>query len=250
MLASGVMTSTKTPKKPRYANALSAQVAAVVNGLYRFREEAPALARLAQLRTAYTHASEQEDDARTLTLWIRNFEVSEDEEQAGFLGHYATLRVVRMKNEDAHYTLTATKIMRELKTHPVRKRPAARCPNWGHPVLRSVLKGKEYANIHEAADALEALHLEYPETTIPGDSMSKLYLMIFSRRDNPKQPIEKYILEVKNRQGGGFIIESRKNTFTATNITPPKSEDGAAPASQGHFASMVALKKRKRKPGA
>ena len=245
--------TTSEPKstKPRYANALNKELAAAINGLYRFKSETHALGKLAALKAQFTTAAQEVEDPKSLTLWIRNYEVSPEEEQVGFQGHYGVVQCTRMDDEDGYYTLTVTKEPRELKNHPIRKRPAARCPNWGHPILRSILKEKTYTDMFEASQALEALHLEYPETTIPADNMHKLYLMIFSRRENPKQPLEKYVLEVKNLQGGGFTIEAKKNTFkpsaTAKKTAPTSTAEPAEP--MGHFSSMVALKRnKKRKP--
>lgn len=239
----------KAQPRLRYANALHAPVAAVINGLFRFRDQAQAHGRLEKLRGQYTHVSERADWAETpsdtpfLLLWIRNFELSEAEEQAGYLGHYARITCCQMADEDGLYSLQAEKIERPLKFHPQRKRPQARCPNWGHPVLRNIKKVKHYASLEEASGQLAQLHLEYPETTIPG--VNKLYLMIFSREDSPSNPLGKYILEIVNEHGGGFTIVANKNEYKPRAVKTP-SDTQVAPL--GHFSSMVALKqKRKRK---
>ena len=236
-------------QKLRYANALHAPVAAAINELYRFRDKVHALARLEYLRAQYTHVSERADwadapgDEPQLLLWIRNYELSPEDELAGYLGHYARITCCRLDDEDGYYSLRAEKIERALKFHPQRKRPQARCPNWGHPILRGVKKGKQHPTLESANAELTQLHLEYPETTIPGEN--KLYLMIFSREESPAQPLQKYVFEIQHVQGGGFTIESRKNAYKKQVSSRPPQED--APAPLGHFSSMVALKKRKRK---
>lgn len=243
-----------TSKKPRYANADNKHIAAVVSGLFKFRSAEVAEKKLADIKRQYTITRQQDEAIKTphIILWLKDYAVTEEESAAGYLGNYACIRLYEIPHEDL-WTLKISKIVRELKQHPLRKRPASRCPNWGHPVLRSVLKEKQYSSLEEAAQALEALHLEYPETTIPADGMCKLYLMIFSRRENPKQPIEKYILEIRNLHGGGFVIESRKNLpKTRMSFTAPAEEVTAEPGGAdaekpGHFASMVALKKKRKK---
>jgi hypothetical protein len=243
--------TTKSPAKLRYANAANLHIAAVINGAYRFDTPERAAQKLAAIKKLFTtsRVSEDEVDANSLTLWIRQYDVADTEEAAGFLGNFAKLTIEKIK-EEGLYTLVATKVEKPLKNHPLRRRPAARCPNWGHPILRGIKKGKQYPNLELANNELTQLHLEYPETTIPANN--KLYLMIFSRQENPKQPIERYVLEIKNLQGGGFTIEWKKNEFKrktpivvtgdqATNPAPTKD-----PATMGHFASLVSLKRKKK----
>lgn len=241
-------TSEKTPSRPRYANALTPQMAAAVNGLWRFASQQAAVEKLKRITSAVVVVKQEEPDETQVTLWLHNFELTPEEEQKGYLGHYATLRVEAIKgDEDGHYTIIAEKLERPLKNHPLRKRTAARCPNWGHPILRAIQKGKNYPTVEAAQADLTALQLEYPETTIP--AANKLYLMIFSRRETPEQPIKKYVLEIKNLQGGGFTMEWRENDHKPRATTAKTEEKKAeAPAATGHFSSMVALKRNKRKP--
>ena len=239
----------KPSGKLRYANAANLHIAAVVNGAYRFDTPERAGQKLAAIKKLFTTAREQDEasDNLSLTLWIRQYDVTDVEEAAGFLGNFAKITVEKVK-EEGLYTLSAVKVEKPLKNHPLRRRPAARCPNWGHPILRGIQKGKQYPNLELANAELQQLHLEYPETTIPANN--KLYLMIFSRRDNPKQPIERYVLEIKNLQGGGFMIEWKKNEFkrkTPIVLTGESAPEAAQePAQMGHFASLVSLKRKKK----
>lgn len=234
----------------RYANALSAQVAAAVNGLYRFKTVEQAQAKLEGIRRNFTVAREQEETALpSLTLWMRDFELQPEEEEKGYVGHFGRLQIE--EQEDGLYTINAYKVEKALKHHPVRKRPVSRTPNWGHPILRGILKGKQYDTLEAAQSELQALQMEYPETTLP--AQNKLYLMIFSRREDPKKPLKKYVLEIKNLQGGGFTIEHRVNDYkpktkrALPGIAPLEGDDAApAPEKPGHFASMVSLKRKKK----
>ncbi len=236
----------KPRSRPRYANALTPQMAAAVNGLWRFTSEAVAIAKLARITASVVTVRQEEEDPTAVELWLRNFELAPEEEEQGYLGHYARLAVTRMEDEDGHYTISATKLERPLKNHPLRKRRPARCPNWGHPILRAIQKGKTYPTIETVQADLEALQIEYPETTIP--AANKLYLMIFSRRETPEQPIKKYVLEIKNLQGGGFTLECRENDYVARSPATKTEADAAEVPVAGHFSSMVALKRNKKKP--
>ena len=243
MLAS--MTTTPT-EKPRYANALAMHFAAAINGLYRFEREKSAHAKLEAITLGCVLTKDQPEEG--VALWIRDFALTQAQEEAGYLGNFAVIRVVRMADEDGYYTLDVTAVDKELRYHPLRKRIAQRSPNWGHPLLRAVKAAKQYGTLEEVEALLQQLHLEYPETTVP--AANKLYLMIFSREETPEKPLQKYVLEIENLQGGGFTIVARKNEYKAK----PKvkrvgdvSTPGISATPTGHFASMVALK-RKRKP--
>ncbi len=230
-----------TPKsRHRYANALSVEIAAAVNGLYRFNTAEQAERKLQGIRRNFTIAREQEETKLpSLTLWMRDFEVTEAEAASGGVGNFGCLMVEEL--EDGLYTITAYKREKPLKLHPVRRRPASRTPNWGHPILRSIKKGKQYPTLEEAQLELQALQMEYPDTTLP--AQNKLFLMVFSRREDPKNPIKKYVLEIENLQGGGFTISCAENDYKPRPVKVP--ETATAKEKTGHFASMVAVKRKK-----
>lgn len=238
---------TTAAKRLRYANARHPQIAAALNGLFEFTTPERAQAKLDTLKRGFTITRQQQEDITSphIVLWVSDYEVTAEEEAKGYLGNYAVLSIEKVKGEDL-WSLRSTKLERELKHHPMRKRPAARCPNWGHPVLRGVLKQATYATLDEANQQLKALHHEYPETTIPGDN--KLYLMIFSRKTDATNPIQRYVLEIKNLQGGGFTIQSSKNEYKRKPGGKKPIENEQPAEQMGHFASMVSLKKRRKKP--
>ncbi len=234
-------------RQHRYANARNPQIAATLNGLFEFTTQARAEAKLETITRNFTVTRQKQEDVATphVILWISDYDVTGEEEAKGYLGNYAMLSIEKIKGEDL-WTIRSTKVERELKNHPRRKRPESRCPNWGHPVLRSVLKEANYATLEEANQQLKALHHEYPETTIPGEN--KLFLMIFSRKTDAKNPIQRYVLEIKNLQGGGFTITSAKNEFKRKPNVPAEVAATETGKPSGHFVSMVALKKKRKKP--
>lgn len=73
-------------------------------------------------------------------------------------------------------------------------------------------------------------------------------MIIYSRQQTP--PAQKFVLEIKVDDEGGFFIDAYENDYKA-----PK--DGAAPAGEpknegeeppgGYFTSMVALKRSRKK---
>lgn len=237
--------SSESVKKDRhrYANARAIEIAAAVNGLYKFNTVEQAAKKLDAIRRNFIIAREQEETKLpSLILWLREYEVSEEEQALGYVGHFAQLTVEEVADE--LFTIVATKLDKPLKNHPVRKRPPARTPNFGHPILRSVLKNKRYDTLEAAQAALQALQLEFPETTIP--AVNKLFLMIFSRRQDPANPMKKYVLEIKNLQGGGFTLLLKENHHKALEKRPAVEDaNDPIPKPLGHFASMVKLKRKK-----
>jgi hypothetical protein len=240
------MTSKTEKPKERYANAKNKHIAAVIGKLYRFESEAIAAEKLKSLGEYFTPARNQEENPPKpcLIMWIKDFAVTKAQKEKGFMGNYAFMTVEK-REDDTLYTLSATKLDTELKYHPRRKRIAAKMPNPGHPILRAAQKGKTFATIEEAQAELEKLHLEYPQTTVP--AQNKLYLMVFSRKDNPHMPVQKFVLEIKNLQGGGFGLEYKKNEFKGRIAPAGAAQDKAEDMPMGHFTSMVALKRNKKK---
>jgi hypothetical protein len=103
--------------------------------------------------------------------------------------------------------------------------------------LRVVKKGFRFAKVEEARAALERLHTDFPEVTIP--NVNKLFCIIYSKQDKP--PVQKWVLEIEVAPGkqGGFVIAARRN-----DPKPRKPETKDRPEPVGHFTSKVKLKRR------
>ncbi len=233
--------------KERYANAANPHIQALIAGLYRFETHDIALKKMAFIAKQFTTSREEMPDVPKpcLVLWIKDFALTEEEIAANFMGHFAFVTIEAMA--EGGFTLSATKLPRALRFHPRRRRVQAAMPNWGHPLLRKVKNGKSFATIEEAHAALEGLHKEYPETTIPAEN--KLYALIFSRKENPKQPVMRMILEIQNLQGGGFTILPKANSAAPPSGKKPikNKELQEEKAAVGHFTSLVALKRKRKK---
>lgn len=242
-----------TDKNKRYATVKHPTVAAAVEGLYRFADTEQARKRLDELRAHFVisrkfekeadeHKTEGGKDNR-LVIWIKGYGVTPEEEKRGFLGHYAVI-AVRPAGE-GKYRLLAHKLPIPLPSHPQKKRFPQRHPNWGHPVLRSVKKGKLYKNIDEAQAALSKLHEEFPEVTIP--NTGKLFLMTYGKREAGGPPVQKIVLEIKLRPDASCTIEWRENAKRKGPPLSPDAKDAGIESGdqKGYFASMVTLKKKK-----
>lgn len=235
----------------RYANVANPHVNALVTGRFRFEHESQALKKMEYLGSQFTQArnrgeemEDAPDDKHCMVLWIRDFAVTPEEEEEGYLGNYAFITPEELDN--GLYTLSCVKLDTELKFHPRRKRKKARLPNWGHPILRSAQKQKRYPTIESIQAELDQMQLEYPDTTIP--SANRLFLMIFDRKADPKNPAQKYILEILPHKEGGYYLSCHPNEHqgrAGPNAETQQENAGQAEeAPQGYFASMVTLKKR------
>jgi hypothetical protein len=238
---------TAQDKPRRYATAMHPTIGAVIAGTYRFANEEQARQQLQIFRDHFVLSRHQNEDMgdNGLILWIKGYSITPEEKKGGFTGNYAMVGI--NKTKDGKFSLTATKLESELKYHPQRQRPKHKHPNWGHPILRSVKKKRIYPTVEAAQAELQLLHEEYPEVTIP--LTNKLYLIIYSRQQEP--PAQKFVLEVKVGDDGGFFIDAYANEYKggkegAAQESDEKPAEDSAP--EGYFTSMVALKRSRKKP--
>ena len=238
------MTKTATV---RYANASDPMIAAIISEMFRFTTIEQSDERLKQLREVYIVSKPKTDEPTSgLTLWIKGYDVTDEEKENGFIGNYA---VLTSKKVAGKYSITSTKKPMELKNHPQRLLVKQRVANWGFPLLRSVKADKDrYSSIEEAQKFLLKLHGEFPETSIPNPG--KLYIMIYSKE--PKPGVKKHALEIKAHPDGGFHIEWRLNNYDAgqKSTKDKKTIKRVEPTSTkaeaempGYFASKELLKK-------
>jgi hypothetical protein len=243
---------TASDKSRRYATVMHPTIGAVLAGTYRFATEEQANQQLQIFRDHFVLSRHQNEESneKGIILWIKGYSITAEEKKNGYTGNYAVIGIKKLK--DGKYSLTATRLESELKFHPQRQRPKHKHPNWGHPILRSVKKKRIYPTVEAAQKELQLLHEEYPEVTIP--LTNKLYLIIYSRQQTP--PAQKYVLEVKVGEEGGFYIDAYANEYKAPKELPGADqaatmegdETAEAPVAGGYFTSMVALKRSRKKP--
>lgn len=238
-----------------YATIKHPTVEALVHGLYKYVDRQQAIARLEGIRSNFVMSKDsQATDAQnpSALFWIKGYGLNEAELTAGFTGHFCRMEIAT--NAKGQFTLSATKVEVPLEKHPQKKRVAAKHPNWGHPVMRSIKKGKVYPTLDAAANELELLHLEYPQVSIPG--VNKLYLIIYEKREGIKQPTRKIALELTARDAGFIIVckDNEKTSKVPASKQPPAAIGSAStPTSQketikpvGGFSAQELLRKNKR----
>jgi hypothetical protein len=182
---------------------------AILGERFRFRQEEQAVARLK--RIAYQFDTLSGEEELPVTLWIRGYEVTPEEEKRGFLGNFAMLRTKQI--EDGTFTIYATKVEIDIVDHPRKKRIRYAHPNWGHPILRKVYAAEVYPTVDAARWDMLNLHEEFPDISIPA-SENRLFIIIYDKnlKAEGRQPIQKIVLDIEEQDDGTAIVKWRENT--------------------------------------
>jgi hypothetical protein len=117
------------PKVQRFAFVGHVLVDAALSGKYRLPDKALAMAKLSQLRELFASHDEGSDDRETLTLWIRGYAVTPEEEAENALGNFAVLHVEAL-NEKL-FTIKAIKLAIPAAKHPPAQTPRPPAPQLG-----------------------------------------------------------------------------------------------------------------------
>jgi hypothetical protein len=183
-------------------------IQAIMGERFRFRTEDQAIARLKRISYQFDTLSGEEE--LPVTLWIRGFMVTPEEDKRGFLGNFAMLRTRQF--EDGAFTIYATKVEIDIVEHPRKKRIRYTHPNWGHPNLRKVYAAEPYESVDAARWTLISLHEEFPDISIPA-SENRLFIIIYDKnlKAEGRQPIQKIVLDIEEQPDGTAIIRWREN---------------------------------------
>ena len=232
-------------KKPRIASVDDPTILAAVRGYFRWEHDWQAREMLTKIHDNYLRSKEQDDctgmEFPTLRLWVSGFGVTKEEKAEGYRGHFVRLTI--QAAEAGKWTIAAEKLPVALDKHPQKERPKAPHPNWGHPVLRAVETAKIFPGLEIARAQLQALHIEYPDATIPGKDV--LHVMVYNRKlsaGDDDSPIEKITLKVKPQSDGGAKLmlkpKTKKKKKVARTVEPTETK--------GKFTAMVKRKRAKK----
>lgn len=241
-------------KQRKYATAHHPTIEALVHGLYKYTDRKQAESRFKNIAGHFVLSKEQPEstaDDPAVQFWIKGFGVTPDEEVQGFTGQFCEMRIT--KNAKGQHTLSATRVDKPIGVHPQKKRLQSKHPNWGHPVMRAIKKGKVYPTLEAASAELELLHIEFPEVSIPG--VNKLYIILYEKREGIKQPTRKVALELTAKDAGFAIVckdnekvagpKSKQPAATAV-VAAEGEAKTAAPVQVGSFTAQELLRKKKR----
>lgn len=231
-----------TAKPKRYATIHNPTIQAILSEMYRYASVSDALQQLHVLRRHYIVAKKQIENTAhpSLILWVKGYALTDAEREEGMMGHYA---VISFKPVEGKTTLFATKMDVPLRDHPQRALIMRNNPNWGHPVLRALRKGKTYGTPEEAQADLSLLHEHYPSVSIPNPG--KLYIMIYCSSRTARERMVKHTLEiVYDEEKEGYRIDCKENI--AKKALPGKPVKKPAEPPQGAFTAKVALSRQRR----
>jgi hypothetical protein len=233
-----------TPSRLPTATLKQPTIEAILGGHFRFATKEQAIERLKAVRESF-HVSKVPQDEKPnpleLKLWIRGYGLTSEAREEGYLGHFALLRVARAPEEK--WTIEASLLNVDKKFHPQRRQTTQKFPNWGHPILRDVKRGRVHSTVESAQGELQRLHEAYSETTIP--LTNKLYFMVYGKPKPGKPPVEKWVLEIKAREEGDFIITHVPNMHRAEAKNSPKiTPESNSSEPQGKFTAQVLLKRK------
>ncbi len=220
-------------------------IEAVIHGLFKFTEERQAVARLNEIKSKFIVGKDQDPSGRTLKLWIKDYELSDEDIKKGYRGHFGEISIKQLDKRKC--SLHLAKLDVPLAAHPQKTRAKRSHPDWGHPVLRKLEKYPVFKEPEHAHALLMTLHEEYPNISIPG--LNYLLIMVY-RKDKVKKgdgpPVQKLKFSIVAAEGGGYKITWAENV-KRQKVTIKKEEPEVAQPTVGSFTAMVKLKK-KRKP--
>lgn len=178
---------------------------------YNFRTKEKARIILDKISKKYITSRKDEnedypDDA--IKLWIKWFDVSQEEREKGYKGNYAWIRIQEVNRNQ--YTLKIEKVHVPLNFHPQKRIQRKANPNNGHPLLRRIDKGELFNNKEDALLILKDLHNQYPQTSLIATEDDKLYIQVYSKDYTPK-PFKRFILRVVENEMGTFRINRTEN---------------------------------------
>ncbi|MEU6214194.1 ATP-binding protein [Streptomyces sp. NPDC047023] len=199
----------------RYATVQNPSIRGIIHGSYRHHSRQEALDRLMAIANSFTLSRlyNRELDPERPILWIQGYELTLRDRARNLIGNYARLSVARLGND--RWTLTAEKLETD-RPHPKRRRvqQSHHHPNWGHPILRRVLRNqrtdppaKPYPDITAAQKDLDELQDQYLKT-IPSPGELRIMVWDGARKRAGLDAIVRVILTIEALPGTGFVIRA------------------------------------------
>lgn len=186
-----------TPSQKKYATVHNPYVSEILNDHCVFPTKADAVTHLELLRKKFHISKAQPPDPifadHQLCFWVRGYQVTQEEAEAGYLGNFARLYVIHAKGK---WRIRIQHVGVNLEEHPIEKRPVGENPDFGYVVIRNARRGKRYDTAEEARAELALLREVYPVVSIHPHP-DELFTMAYSSEEPvPKKRMKKIRLEV------------------------------------------------------
>jgi hypothetical protein len=145
------------------------------------------------------NASGPEGSDRVI-LWIRNYNITPEQETQGYTGNFAKISIV--PTENGLFRLTMEVVPRKVQSHPHYLKPDRRYPNTGHPAMRAVERKTVFPSREIAQRKLADLR-KYPCTNLisPDNCRTLVYSKTYSTPEN-KSPVRTWHLYIEECEGG------------------------------------------------
>ncbi len=224
----------------RYASVNNVMISALVSQSYKFPTHQAAQNLLEKLKAQFILAKGHEEllPQGKLKLWIRGFQLTEEEIKEGALGNFCIATIVQQN--DGNCLIKCEKENTPPINHPMKKRKTARMPNWGHPTMRYIKNGGKFDRYEDAVESLYNLHQEFPDTTIP--NKDRLDVMVYTREGKKKPETKKFRLNLKPVENYFVITPEEKVARPRVSETEEKPSDII-----GRFTALALMKKKKKK---
>ncbi len=98
-------------------------ISGCIYGLFEFESEEIADAKINQIKKTFDCSTKQESKDQygiTLRLWIKDFEVTDQEHEKGFIGSFGIIYKIEREGK---WSLKLKKVEVPLKNHPQKARP-------------------------------------------------------------------------------------------------------------------------------
>lgn len=189
------------------------KIRAILAKLYKFDSLKEARQKLYTLKEEFVSSSkyDEENPEDRLTLWIRDFNVSQELIQQGYKGNFGKISIVELRDK---YVFKLEKIDIPLKNHPQRKREKQKHPDWGYYILRSYVKKQIGIPILEdARELLSSLYKDYPQVTIKATE-DRLYTEVYSKEHDP--PFERIIIWIDKDDSSDLFYLRYSENYSST----------------------------------
>jgi len=192
-----------------YASINSKYISASIYGRQRFRTFDEAVQTLERIRQRYHLCKNKvSQEPNTETLWIKWFEVSDQDAEDGWSDNGCMLSIEKLP--DGKFTLRGQLIRRDempsRTPHPKNKK--SHHPNWGDPILRKMKRKGNFGSLQSAMGALDQLVIDYPNATdrIADDKLN-VFVYVGTSPGSKKNPIEPIVVRIHPASGGSYQLD-------------------------------------------
>jgi hypothetical protein len=199
----------------------------LLSGARRFDEQAEVDEHFQAIRQIFKVSDSRalDEPTGTLVLWVKGYDVTDEERREGCIGNYMKLIPVRQGD---HFIVRVRKRPEPATRHPARNSKKQTHPNWGVRALRTAQgnpdrkRGKPYKSRAEAEADIDWLREEYPEA-VSDERQGRYGVLIWDPlRSKGPRPVRQFAIYVKKADDGFVLMaESEERDGSAAGDSQP-----------------------------